>query len=188
MKYAKYIDNNFLSDILPNELKSKTIEELNALGWYEFIEAEEVKDYQKANISYKLENRKIIQTANITELSIEDYKKIKKKEIKQLRNQKLTEGFICSLGFPLDCDLLAITNFNAMLKMMELTGITETTVRDKNNVSHKVTSDEFIQLAKELGYTYQSIFSKKWELEDLINSKKTLEEVSLVEWGKTNIS
>lgn len=43
-------------------------------------------------------------------------------------------------------------------------------VRDFDNVTHELTISEFKQMCIEIGMYYQSLFNKKWDLQNQISS------------------
>lgn len=108
-------------------------------------------------------------------LDLSKFKEQKNEKIKQDYEKTLTEGVQCKIGFRVNCEPKDIANWTASLQMIreasELGIPMETIqVRDFDNVTHELTISEFKQMCIEIGMYYQSLFNKKWDLQNQISS------------------
>jgi len=114
--------------------------------------------------------------------SLDELKQQKKAEIKRVFEEELRKGYLTSLGFRVDCKLEDLNNFDVALKLAEMAGMTEITIRDYDNITRTLTFDEYKQMCLELGQYIQELFKKKWTLQAQVDKATTKEELAALTW------
>lgn len=84
---------------------------------------------------------------------------------------KMSEGFLTSLGIRVDCKEKNISDFHRALSLLSLSGKTTTLVRDYYNKNHTVSTADFMKLCKELGEHAEKIRHSKWLAVDAIGGE-----------------
>lgn len=111
-------------------------------------------------------------------------KTVQKNRIKHLFNRAPEYGCAVSAGYILDSSREDIDNLARLRDRLIETGTTSTTtlIRDKNNQFHQVTVAELSEIIGELIDFGLGLYSKKWQLEELIEAAATVEEVNAINW------
>ena len=86
-----------------------------------------------------------------------------------------------SLGFEINANNVANTNIDGLIKVLRKTGQEGVLFRDYNNELHKVTLDDLETMQMEIIMNAQTLYAKKWELENAINNATTMEELLSIE-------
>lgn len=165
-------------------LHNLSIAELNNHGWYEVEEIGATpEDYQTFTKSYALDqDNKIKPVYTYTDIDLEVYKTKRKNAIKTSYETELTQGLTVTAGFKIDCDNRDNNNFSTNYNYIKLKGLTSTTVRDYDNLTHTLTLAEYETMCLELGDHVTTLYGKKWTLQKQIDDATTLQEVKAVVW------
>ena len=118
--------------------------------------------------------------------TLDEYKQIKKQEIKSEFTNQFSKGYQCSLGFKVDCKKEDIINLQGAYQLAKSKNLTTIDIRDYNNQIHSVTPDELNTIINELLEYHESLFQKKWNLENEIDSATTFDELFDIVWSTQN--
>jgi hypothetical protein len=132
-----------------------------------------------------------------------EYEQVIDKRFLKLEEIKIAHENAMTLGCPVtgiqghevfyvDCDFRDISNWTASLQMIEISNqlgipmqeipMQEITIRTKDNFSKTLTILEYKQMCAIVGLHFQSLFQKKWQLQEQINSSESLEELENIRW------
>lgn len=159
-------------------------EEAKLHGWYSIVQDDIILlDWQKKTETlFNFVNDEIIETWNIGEVSLEDYKLRKLETIKQAMYAEILLGCTVSLGFKIDCKSEDLANWTSNYNHMVLEGATETVIRDFDNNLRTLSLDDYKILCMDVGNGAKLLLGKKWGLQEQINNATSYEIVEGVNW------
>ena len=114
--------------------------------------------------------------------TLDEYKKIKKGEIKQAFLNAFNQGYETSLGIKVDCKQQDILNFKGALELAEFQNLSEVTIRDYDNNYHTITTEQLRQIIAETLQYHAQLYQKKWQLEKQIDEAQSFEELFEIKW------
>jgi hypothetical protein len=116
--------------------------------------------------------------------TLDEYKRIKKGEIKQAFLNAFNQGYKTTLGIKVDCKQQDILNFKGALELAKAQNKRKLVIRDYNNNYHEITTKQLETIINELLAYHAQLFQKKWELEKKIDSAKSFEELFEIKWDE----
>lgn len=82
-------------------------------------------------------------------------------------------GCPTSFGFRIDCESTDVVNWMGSLQLLQLSGATEITICDYDNVNHVMSAADFTQMCGELGAYLMGLRTKKWQIREAIQAAET---------------
>ena len=110
-------------------------------------------------------------------------------DAKQIAKDRVRLGFVnefscgkveSSLGFPVDARRSGLKNDLQNIEALIDVGATE--IKDANGVMQTVSIDELKTIKSEIQQHALSIYQKKWDLEERIESAVTDEDLNMIRW------
>jgi len=165
-----------------------TDEQKKEHGWYKVTtDTTAIQPWQSIRKSnYALVNDEVIETKEIVDLDLAVYKDKKKQELKQTHIIMTKEGFTCTNEIKIDIDANSNIGWIALKDQILHKGLEDADIqiRDFYNTTHTVKGHEFLDMWDEGFVYYNSILSKKWEYQTLIDSYQTHQLVHDFYWRK----
>ena len=155
-------------------------EKLSEYSWYPVEETKPtLEEYEKiTKRTFELDDDWIIRNKDIIEkISLNDYKNRKYKEIKTKLAEKRKQGFLTSLEFKIDIMQENIGDWTGNLQAMQMLWLTETTVRDYNNITHTMSFEEYEAMMGEMFVYISWLYNTKWSMDEDIRWFKTYDEI-----------
>jgi len=116
-------------------------------------------------------------------VSVPKVKDHKKEEIKTLYETDLSNGFVCGNGIKMNADFDAILRLKGGFDLAEMLKQDIIDIRDYDNVTHNdVDIDDVKDMILELAMNYQSLWSKKNTLLDVVEKKDNGADVKSIVW------
>lgn len=115
-------------------------------------------------------------------IPLADAKFAKCAEIKTAAEAAISSPLDTPYGFPVDTGLSDIIMWREGATMAAAAGLTEMTVRDYNNQTHVVSVADAQAISVLQAQFYQSMYQKKWRLQDQVSAAQTLEDVAAIVW------
>jgi len=183
------------SEIIEKKESTKTIirdeQALNGFGWYNVIKDNtELQACERVlNTEYIFIENEVREVKTIENIDIDDYKITKKNEIKNVYNELINEGFLCSNSIRLDCRESDKINWLA-LKLQCATATEEINInlKDFNNILHEnMLIADVLLMMTELEEYYATLLKTKWDYQELIESYINYEDINIFYWRKVII-
>lgn len=118
---------------------------------------------------------------------IENQRVIKKEEIKNSFINSFYLGMESSIGMKVDCrrdeNSNDLQNFESLLKFMKNNDVTTTQIKLwDNSTSRLIIQSELEIIINEIISHVIQLYNKKWQLETLIESATTIDEIKEIKW------
>ena len=157
---------------------------LDGFGWYNVTQDSVVhKVYERVtNTTYTLIGDLVHEQYTVEQLSLDDWKAIKKAEIKLGYLNSMQEGFTSTSGVTVDCRESDKINWLGVKIESTNLGLTNVSIRDFSNVQQILTKEAFDTLYYELYGYYDSQLTLKWTKQTQIDNATTHDEVAAIEW------
>ena len=111
--------------------------------------------------------------------SLESLKNKKKEEIKKsLATAEVSNKTLSSLGFMVDATRVSKDNVKSLLDL----GVEPVNFRDADNEFHLVYLSDLAIMHKEIIMSAFGLYQKKWNLESMVDSATSEEDLALIQW------
>lgn len=115
--------------------------------------------------------------------NFEELKAEKLEEIKQNVIQEEKSGYLkSSLGFNIDATRKSKEDVDGIIKSMENANVNNILFRDYDNIFHTLELEQVKTLSVEIINKCLSLYSHKWDLQELVADAKTLAELENIVW------
>lgn len=152
-------------------------------GWYlvHYDERPSINEFQRIQENeVKLISGFYTITYSVIDMELDRVKEIKKERLSNSFDEVYDSKHLkvlSSLGFEINANSVANTNIDGLIKVLKKTGVESVLFRAFNNDLHNVTLDDLETMQMEIIMNGQTLYAKKWELETIIDSASTLDEL-----------